>query len=75
MTSVDVIFGTHKQPTAAWATQPARGLAAGLEDAGRRFTHLVRDRDATFTDTHNHAFIDNYTATTSAKASKPARPM
>ncbi len=28
--------------------QVARGLASDLEDAGRRFTHLIRDRDAKF---------------------------
>jgi hypothetical protein len=27
----------------------ARNLAADLDDAGRRFTHLIRDRDAKFT--------------------------
>jgi putative transposase len=36
-------------PTAAWATQLARELTAGLPDAGREFTHLIRDRDSKLT--------------------------
>jgi putative transposase len=36
-------------PTAAWATQLARELAADLEQTGARFTHLIRVRDAKFT--------------------------
>jgi putative transposase len=36
-------------PTAAWATQLARELTADLSEAGRRCTHLIRDRDAKFT--------------------------
>jgi putative transposase len=44
------LLGITEYPTAAWATQLARELAWKLEDSGCRFTHLVRDRDAKFTD-------------------------
>ena len=43
------LLGVTRNPTADWATQLARGLADDLHQAGRRFTHLIRDRDAKFT--------------------------
>lgn len=43
------LLGVTANPTGAWAAQLARNLAADLEEAGRRFTHLIRDRDAKFT--------------------------
>ena len=43
------LLGVTRFPTAAWATQLARELAADLADAGRGFTHLIRDRDSKFT--------------------------
>ena len=39
------LLGITKHPTSQWATQ----LAGELEEAGCRFTYLVRDRDAKFT--------------------------
>ena len=38
-----------RDPAGPWLTQLARDLTAGLEEAGHRFTHLIRDRDAKFT--------------------------
>ncbi|MBB2498429.1 transposase [Amycolatopsis echigonensis] len=43
------LLGVTDHPTGAWATQMARNLATDLDGAGRRFTHLIRDRDAKFT--------------------------
>jgi putative transposase len=43
------LLGITRFPTAAWATQLARELTADLAEAGRGFTHLIRDRDSKFT--------------------------
>ena len=43
------LLGVTAHPTSEWATQLTRNLAGELEEAGHRFTHLIRDRDATFT--------------------------
>ena len=43
------LLGITSHPTGQWATQLARNLATELEEAGCRFTHLIRDRDAKFT--------------------------
>jgi transposase InsO family protein len=43
------LLGVTRFPTEAWATQLARELTADLADTGRRFTHLIRDRDSKFT--------------------------
>jgi putative transposase len=50
------LLGITEHPTAAWATQLARELARTLEDSGRRFTHLIRDRDAKSTDALDTVF-------------------
>ena len=50
------LLGITEHPTAAWATQLARELAWSLEDSRHRFTHLIRDRDAKFTDAFDTVF-------------------
>ena len=50
------LLGITAHPTAAWATQLARQFTANLEDSGRRFTHLIRDRDSRFTDAFDAVF-------------------
>ena len=61
------LLGVTRYPTAAWATQLARDFTADLEAAGRRFTHLVRDRDAKFTAAFDAVFsATGITAVTTA---------
>jgi putative transposase len=43
------VLGIARHPTGQWATQLARNLASELEEAGARFTYLIRDRDTKFT--------------------------
>lgn len=50
------LLGITAHPTAGWATQLARQFTADLEDSGRRFTHLIRDRDSRFTDAFDAVF-------------------
>lgn len=61
------LLGITRYPTAAWVTQIARDFTADLDAAGRRFTHLIRDRDAKFTDTFDAVFsATGITAVTTA---------
>ena len=43
------LVGITAHPTGAWVAQQARNLLMDLEEQGRRFRYLVRDRDAKFT--------------------------
>jgi putative transposase len=50
------LLGITRYPTSQWATQLARNLAAELEEAGCRFTYLIRDRDTKFTTAFDAVF-------------------
>jgi putative transposase len=50
------VFGATTNPNGPWVTQVARNFASDLEDAGRRFRFLIRDRDTKFTASFDEVF-------------------
>jgi putative transposase len=56
------LLGITAHPNGRWVTQLARNLAADLEEAGCRFTYLIRDRDAKFTAAFDAVFASIGTA-------------
>jgi putative transposase len=50
------LLGVTRYPDGAWLTQLARDLTADLEEAGHRFSHLIRDRDGKFTGAFDAVF-------------------
>jgi transposase InsO family protein len=50
------VLGATTNPNGPWVTQVARNFASDLEDAGRRFRFLIRDRDTNFTASFDEVF-------------------
>jgi putative transposase len=52
------LLGVAEHPTGAWVTQCARNLMLDLEDAGRSFRFLIRDRDTKYTTAFDTVLAD-----------------
>ncbi|MGO8870052.1 MAG: integrase core domain-containing protein [Acidimicrobiales bacterium] len=50
------LLGVTANPASAWVTQVARHFASNLEEQGRRFRFLIRDRDSEFTASFDEVF-------------------
>jgi putative transposase len=50
------VLGATTNPNGPWVTQVARNFASDLEDAGRMFRFLIRDRDTKFTASFDEVF-------------------
>jgi putative transposase len=65
------LLGVTRYPGSAWLIQLARDLTADLEQAGHRFTHLLRDRDGKFTSAFDAVFT---AAGTGVRLTAPQAP-
>jgi hypothetical protein len=50
------LAGVTAHPDSRWTTQQARNLAVTLEECGRRFKFLIRDRDSNFVASFDQVF-------------------
>ena len=50
------VLGVTTNSNGGWVTQVARNFASDLEEAGRRFRFLIRDRDTKFTRSFDEVF-------------------
>ena len=64
-------LGVTRYPTGAWLTQLDRDLTGDLEQAGHRFTRLIRDRDGKFTAAFDAVFTAAGTSIMTTGHSEP----
>jgi hypothetical protein len=50
------VLGVTTNPNGPWVTQVARNFASDLDDVGRSFQFLIRDRDTKFTRSFDEVF-------------------
>ena len=55
------VLGVSRHPVGMWVTQVARNLVSDLDEDGRRFRFLVRDRDTKFTRGFDEVFASEST--------------
>jgi transposase InsO family protein len=55
------VLGVSRHPVGMWVTQVARNLVSDLDEDGRRFRFLVRDRDTKFTRGFDEVFTSEGT--------------
>ena len=65
------VLGVTTNPNGPWVTQVARNFAADLEDAGRHFRFLIRDRDTKFTASFDAVFASIGIVSTFALSRSP----
>ena len=53
------LLGVTRHPAGPWASQVARNFVGDLEDKGRSFRFLVRDRDSKFTASFDEVFASS----------------
>jgi putative transposase len=67
------LAGVTAHPNTAWVTQGARNLSMTLDDQGRHFKFLIRDRDTKFVDGFDTVFASDATQVIKTPARSPGR--